>query len=89
MVARAQRPRGQQSERSEFQHLGAPLILLSSVYHRKAFSLSIGLLAQLVEDGTLVNTMFRVTTSCGFESLAVQLKINNRLSDETLNQGPV
>ena len=33
--------------------------------------------------------MFRVTTGCGFESLAVQLKITNCLSNETLNRGPV
>ena len=37
----------------------------------------------------LVNTMFRVTAGCGFESPAGQLKITNCLSDETLNRGPV
>ena len=32
MVLRAQRPRGLQSERFEFQYLGAPLFILSSVF---------------------------------------------------------
>ena len=36
-----------------------------------------------------LNRMFRVSTGCGFESPAGQLKHSNSLSDETLNRGPV
>ena len=42
-----------------------------------------------VKEPGLVNTMFRVTTGCGFESLAGQLKSIHCLLDEMLNRGPV
>ena len=36
-----------------------------------------------------MNTMFGVTTGCGFKSPAGKLKITDCLSDEMLNRGPV
>ena len=35
MFVRGRRPSGQKSEKFEFQHLGAPLILLSRIYDHK------------------------------------------------------